>query len=130
MTSSALAGSARAAYTSNALTTASPARLLVMLWDRLVLDITRGAAAIDTAEWDEARTNLLHAQDIVVELEVSLDVEAMPAGRQLASLYEYLRGRLVHANIHRDPAAAREALKLASELAETWRQAAMTAAVQ
>ncbi|TIC83513.1 flagellar export chaperone FliS [Nocardioides sp. GY 10113] len=121
---------ARAAYTDNSLATASPARLLVMLMDRLVLDIERGLAATEAADWEEARRNLLHAQDIVLELEVGLDADAMTGGKQLAALYAYLRGRLVDANVHRDATAATEARGLAQHLAETWRQAALQAAVQ
>lgn len=119
---------ARAAYTDNSVATASPARLLVMLMDRLVLDIERGVVALAGGDLQESHRNLVHAQDIVVELEVSLDVDAMPGGRQLAALYEYLRGRLVEANIRRDLPAAQEALGMAKDLADTWRQAAMAAA--
>lgn len=119
---------ALAAYTDNSVTTASPARLLVMLMERLVLDIERGSKALAASDWPTAHQNLMHAQDIVIELEVSLDVDAMPAGKELLSLYEYLRGRLVEANVKRDLIAARQGLDLAKQLADTWREAAMTAA--
>lgn len=118
------------AYTDNSVSTASPARLLVMLMDRLVLDIERGLAGLSAGTYDDVHKNLVHAQDIVVELEVSLDADAMPAGHQLAALYEYLRGLLVQANIRRDITAGTEALGLAKELADTWRQAALAAATE
>ena len=120
---------ALAAYTDNSVTTASPARLLVMLMERLVLDIERGSKALASSDWTTARDNLIHAQDIVIELEVSLDVDAMTAGRELLALYEYLRGLLVEANFKRDLIAARQSLDLARQLADTWREAAMAAAV-
>ncbi|GAA4089153.1 flagellar export chaperone FliS [Nocardioides kongjuensis] len=120
---------ATSAYRDNAVATASPARLLVMLVERLVLDVERGLAAQRSGEWPEAHRHLLHAQDIVLELEHSLDVDKMPAGKQLASLYEFLRNRLVLANVRRDPRLTTESLTLSRQLCDTWREAAMAAAV-
>lgn len=122
--------SAQSAYRENAVATASPARLLVMLVERLVLDGERALAAQQSGDWQAAHHHLLHAQDIVAELESSLDVDRMPAGRQLLSLYQYLRGCLVEANVKRDPVKAAEALGLARQLCDTWREAAMAAAIQ
>lgn len=122
--------SAHSAYRENAVATASPARLLVMLVERLVLDGERALAAQQSGDWPAAHQHLLHAQDIVAELESSLDVDRMPAGRQLLSLYQYLRGCLVEANVKRNPAKSEEALGLARQLCDTWREAAMAAAVQ
>ena len=124
------ANNAHAAYRDNAVTTASPARLLVMLVERLVLDVERGLGAQKRADWQEAHQHLLHAQDIVVELESSLDVDRMPAGAELAALYEYLRNRLVLANVRRHTGATQQALIISRHLCDTWRQAALAAAVQ
>ena len=124
------ATNARNAYVDNSVTTASPARLLVMLLERLVLDVERGLAAQQASDFAQAHQHLLHAQDIVVELESSLDVDLMPGGRELASLYEYLRNRLVLANVKRHPGVTRQALVIARHLCDTWRQAALAAAVQ
>ncbi|WP_051486292.1 flagellar export chaperone FliS [Nocardioides sp. J54] len=118
------------AYRQNAVATASPARLLVMLVERLVLDGERAVAAQQAGDWAGAHQHLVHAQDIVMELESSLDVDRMPAGQQLASLYQYLRGCLVEANVRRSSTKADEALALSRQLCETWREAAMAAAVQ
>ncbi|GAA4810359.1 flagellar export chaperone FliS [Nocardioides caeni] len=119
------AAQAQSAYQGNAIATASPARLLVMLVERLVLDIERGLAAQQAASWPDAHRHLLHAQDIVAELEASLDVDKMPAGKQLASLYAWLREQLVRANVGRDTAVTTAALTLARQLCDTWREAAM-----
>lgn len=120
---------ARAAYVGNSVTTASPARLLVMLVERLVLDVERGLRAQLEADWPEAHRQLLHAQDIVSELEASLDVDLMPGGSELAALYDYLRRQLVDANVRRSAGTTRRALVIARHLCDTWRQAAMAAAV-
>jgi flagellar protein FliS len=115
---------ARNAYMDAAVTTASPARLLVMLFDRLQLDIGRALDAQQTGEHTTAHTHLLHAQDIVMELRVSLKPELFSGGPALAALYDFLHGHLVQANVRRDPALTEECLKIAGDLGDTWRQAA------
>ncbi len=121
---------AHAAYQSNAVSTASPARLLVMLLERLVLDVERGHGAQQQGDWESAHQHLVHAQDIVLELESSLQVDKMKGGAELAALYAYLRNQLVLANIRRDAEKSTEALDLSRQLCETWREAAMAAAIQ
>lgn len=121
---------AHAAYQSNSVSTASPARLLVMLLERLVLDVERGRDAQQLGDWESAHKNLIHAQDIVLELESSLQVDKMKGGAELAALYAYLRNQLVQANIRRDAEVSTEALGLSRQLCDTWREAAMAAAVQ
>ncbi|NYI99840.1 flagellar protein FliS [Nocardioides thalensis] len=119
---------ARAAYMGNSVGTASPARLLVMLVERLVLDVERGLRAQREEDWQAAHHHLTHAQDIVIELETSLDVDAMPGGHELAGLYDFLRRRLVTANVRRNAGVTQQALVIARHLCDTWRQAAMAAA--
>lgn len=118
----------RSAYQANAVATAGPAQLLLMLLDRLVLDAERGQTALASGDREQANLQLQHAQAIVTELQVTLVVEGMPAGRELLALYDYLQRRLIQANIGRDAAAAAEAVTLTRELRETWRLAAVQAA--
>lgn len=118
----------RAAYVGNAIETASPARLLVMLCERLVLDIERAIAAQQADDHLEANKHLIHAQDIVLELSTSLRPEVFEGGPALLSIYSFLRSRLIHANLRRDRAAADECLTLATQICDTWRAAALQAA--
>lgn len=119
---------ARNAYMQNSVSTASPARLLVMLVDRLVLDVQRALDAQHVDDLPEAHRQLLHAQDIVVELRTSLRADAWEGGPALASLYDYLQTRLVTANVKRDAAATEHCLELVTGLAEAWREAAVQSA--
>lgn len=118
----------RATYQAASVSTASPARLLVMLLERLVLDAERGAAALTAGEHDEANRQLQHAQAIVTELQSTLEADRMPAGQELLALYDYLQRRLVTANVSHDQVAAAEAVTLCRDLCDTWRQAALLAA--
>ena len=117
----------RAAYMDASVATASPARLLVMLYERLVLDVRKALAAQQKADHAEAHTQLVHAQDIVLELRASLDVEAWEGGPGLASIYDFLHLQLVRANINRDAGATEGCLKLVEDPCATWREAALAA---
>jgi flagellar protein FliS len=118
------AASARQQYTRDAILSASPARLLTMLYDRLLLDLRRAEAAQHASDWQTASDNLLHAQDIVAELSATLRPGVWNGADGLRALYEYVRVALVNANIHRDPARTREAIALLTPLQVTWQAAA------
>ncbi|WP_323792672.1 flagellar export chaperone FliS [Nocardioides sp.] len=120
---------ARAAYMDASVATASPARLLVMLYERLVLDITRARDFQRNGAPQDAHQQLMHAQDIVLELHASLRVDAeWEGGAGLASLYDYLHRQLVRANVTKDLALTESCLALATDLCATWREAAMQSA--
>jgi flagellar secretion chaperone FliS len=69
-----------AQYRRDSVLSATPARLLVMLIDRLALDIDRAAAAQDALDRETERRCLDNAQAIVAELMGSLDVDAWSGG--------------------------------------------------
>ncbi|MFL6062410.1 MAG: flagellar export chaperone FliS [Marmoricola sp.] len=116
---------ARAAYLDASIATASPARLLVMLYDRLVLDVQRALEAQHRGDNEATHHQLVHAQEIVMELHGSLKPEAFKGGHDLAALYGFLHRQLVRANITKDAALTAHCLRIISDLAETWRQAAL-----
>jgi flagellar protein FliS len=98
-----------------------------MLFERLVLDCELGLRALIAQDNQAAHVQLIHAQAIVTELQSSLDVDGMPAGRELLALYGFLQRRLIQANVTHQPVAAKDALVVARDLCETWRAAARLA---
>jgi flagellar protein FliS len=116
---------ARNAYLSQMVATASPAKLLVMLFDRLVLDLERAAELQEAGEHLAASPHLLHAQEIVLELRTSLRLDVWEGAEQLAEIYVWLHKELVRANVSRDVTATRECLAIVAPLAESWREAAL-----
>lgn len=119
---------ARAAYLDASVATASPARLLVMLFDRLVLDVQRGLEAQRAGDHQEMHKQLTHAQEIVLELQTSLKPDDFKGGYDLAALYGFLHRQLVMANVRKDATITDEVLTLVTDLCDTWRQAAMQCA--
>lgn len=114
----------RDTYLAATVQTASPAQLLVMLCERLNLDVERAAEALRAGRPADAHAPLLHAQDIVLELNSSLKVDAWDGARSLASLYDFLHGQLVKANVRKDLAITESCLTIVAELRDTWRTAA------
>ncbi|WP_203135611.1 flagellar export chaperone FliS [Microbacterium sp. JZ31] len=114
---------AQARYQADAVMSASPERLLTMLYDRLVLDLERGEAAQQAADWAEARTQLQHAQAIVAELNASL-ADTWEGSAGLRGVYAFLTSTLIDANVSRDPQRTRACLDLVAPLRDAWHQAA------
>ncbi len=115
----------REAYLAASVATASPGQLLVMLCERLVLDLQRATDALGRGENAGAHDPLLHAQDIVLELASSLRVDAWEGAPGLAALYDHLYRELVGANVRKSLPAAEHCLQLATQLRDTWRDAAL-----
>ena len=120
----------RLRYNREAVLSATPVRLLTMLYDRLMLDLGRAEAAQIVQNWSVATENLLHAQAIVSELSGSLKVELWDGGEGLLALYTYVSNSLVNGNIHRDVERTRESIALLEPLRRSWHQAAQSMPAQ
>ena len=118
------AASLRARYIGDSVATASPQRVLVMLYDRLALDLDRAHAALTAGDRQEAGEQLQHAQAIVLELLSSLDVDAWEGGPRLAALYNWLTTELMTANIKADVNRVTACQQVVEPLRDAWRQAA------
>jgi flagellar secretion chaperone FliS len=120
----------RARFVDDSIATASPARLLVMLYDRLVLDLVRAETAQQAGDRDAANKQLLHAQEIVLELVSSLRTDEWDGAADLASIYGFLHSELVRANMSGEPARTKGCRQLVEPLAEAWRTAALDVTAQ
>ncbi len=118
---------ARQHYASSAVSTASPARLLVMLYARLLCDLALAEQALLDRDHAKANDQLQHAQQIVLELRTSLDTTAWSGGPALASLYTYLHGELVSANLEKDAARLATCREIVEPLHAAWESAARSA---
>ncbi|ADB73744.1 flagellar export chaperone FliS [Geodermatophilus obscurus] len=118
--------SLRSRYLGDSVATASPQRILVMLYDRLVLDLERAELALETGDRTEAAAQIQHAQDIVFELRESLRVDAWEGGPRLAALYTWMITELVQAGVKRDRNRVSACRQIAEPLRDAWRQAAAT----
>lgn len=120
--------SLRARYMGASVATASPQQLLVMLYDRLALDLDRGEQALVDGDREAAGEQLKHAQEIVIELRASLRVDVWDGGPRLAALYAWLLSELIQANLKSDVRRVRDCRKIVEPLRDAWREAAASLA--
>ena len=122
------AASLRARYMGDTVTTASPQRLLVMLYDRLALDLERAERALELGDRSAAHEQLQHAQEIVLELQASLRVDIWDGGPRLAALYTWLLTELMRANVKGSVRVVADCRKIVEPLRDAWREAAASLA--
>lgn len=115
-------------YMQDAVATATPARLLTMLYDRFVRDLTGAELAIISGENTEANAHLIHAQEIILELRTTLDVSVWRGGPGLSELYGFMYTELVQANVHKDSERVAGVRRLVEPLRDAWHEAALIAA--
>src|SRR5512133_3463240 len=83
--------------------TASPERLMVLLFQAALRHIRGGAAALEAGKVGEAVQALSKASEIVIELHATLDASKAPElCAQLAELYRFVCLRLNDAALLRD----------------------------
>jgi flagellar protein FliS len=120
--------SLRARYMGDTVATASPQQLLVMLYDRLALDLQRAEDALVAGDRETSHGQLLHAQEIVLELRASLQVDVWEGGPRLAALYGWVLSELMKANLKGDVRRVRDCRKVVEPLRDAWREAALSLA--
>lgn len=111
-------------YVSDSVATAPPSRLLVMLYDRLVLDLMIAGQSLEQGDRPTASGRIQHAQEIIMELRATLDTSAWSGGPGLAALYSFLITELVQANVTGDRSKVESVQSLAEQLRDAWREAA------
>ncbi len=94
-----------------------------MLYDRVMRDLDDAEAAIRAGDRHGSNKALLHAQDIVAELELALDPSVWDAAKELATVYVFALGRLVRANVAMDLVALEEVRTALGPLRDAWTKA-------
>ena len=115
-------------YVGDSVATASPARLVTMLYDRLVRDLATGEAALAVSDLAAANAALVHAQDVVWELAAGLDSTKWSGGPALAALYQFMLTELLDANVKKNAAKVATVRELVEPLRDAWHRAAELAA--
>ncbi len=98
-------------------------RLLIMLYDRLVVDLEQADAALTTEQFYVVNEKLCNAQSIILELQSALDVDAWDGAVQLNHLYTWFNEELVAANLTKSAKPIRDCLKMIRELNAAWHSA-------
>ena len=109
-------------YQYNSIMSASPERLLLMLFEGAIRFVKLARKAIEEKDIAGANENLTKAQDIIAELNQSLDM-SYDISENLAGIYDFLYRRLVDANVKKDAELLDVVESMLKELKDTWEQA-------
>lgn len=108
----------------NGVGSADPHRLTLMLFEGALLSTNAARIHLDNGDVPLKGSAISKAIEIISNgLKVSLDFEVGgELAQRLASLYDYMCARLLHANARNDVAALAEVSTLLRELKEAWEQ--------
>ena len=123
------------AYQKTNVNTASQGRLVVLLYEGIIKQLTTAGTYIENdgkikpENIEKYGICVQKAQAIITELQVSLDMEkGGDIARNLMSLYVFFNEELLAANINHDKSKLDFVLRMVKDLTESWRQIANSVA--
>ncbi|ADL08320.1 flagellar export chaperone FliS [Thermosediminibacter oceani] len=108
-------------YQQNYILSAPPEKLVVMLCEGALKFARLAKKAIEEKNYAEANNYLIRTQDIIMELNASLDME-YEISKNLRSLYNFIYQRLIEANLKKDGGVVEEIEPLLEDLKDTWQR--------
>ncbi len=108
-------------YQRNAIMTASPAELTLMLYDGAIKFCNMALLALEKDDYENVNVNLKKAQAIITEFRITLD-HKYPVWEDFERVYNYIYATLVRANMRKDAELIEEALKHIREMRDTWKE--------
>lgn len=116
-----LANKGYAAYANNKVTTASPADLVLMLYEGAIKFCNIAIMAIENNDIEKAHNNIMKVERIIQEFQISLDFRYATAN-DFNEVYTYLLARLREANMKKDKEIVEEVLKHLRTMRDTWKE--------
>jgi flagellar protein FliS len=114
-------------YKETQIKTATPGKLVVMLYDGAVKYLSLALEALNSRHhsYDRVSEQLIRTQDIITELMVSLDFErGGDIARSLFNLYMWMNRQLLDGNIRKDTAPLESVRAVLRELRYAWAETA------
>ena len=113
------------AYRENAVLSATPEQLVVMLYDGAARFLRLAAAAMRAREIERAHNTLRRAEMIIAHLDGVLDHEqGAPIAGQLHSIYQFCLAHLGRARLDQDAGKLEQVSGLLGELRGSWAEIA------
>lgn len=103
---------------------ATPAELVVMLYDGARRFLRQAGLAMQEGEVERAHNTLRRAELIVAHLDSVLDYEQGEVAHNLHAIYRFCLAHLNSARLQQDAGKLDEVSELLGELREAWAQAA------
>ncbi len=109
-------------YQKQAVTTSKPEDLTLMLYEGLVKFIRLSKQSLQNKNFEECHQYNLRAQDILTELMVTLK-KGYSISDSLLVVYDYMKTRLIEANIKKSLEILEEVEEFAVDYVKTWKEA-------
>ncbi len=116
-----LANNAYATYNNSKIMTASPAELTLMLYEGAIKFCNIAIMAIEKNEIEKAHVNIVKVENIIMEFQATLDHKYAVA-KDFDNVYNYIKQRLVEANISKDKEILEEVLTHLRTMRDTWKE--------
>ena len=110
-----------ARYQTQQVMTASPAKLISMLYDKAILSLKEAVAAIEKGDIEARWRANKKAMDIIGHMWSTLDLEkGGEIARNLDGLFSFMLARLPRVDIENDPEVANQVIELLEPLRRSW----------
>ena len=116
-----LANNAYSQYANNRILTASPAELTLMLYEGAIKFVNIAIMGIENKDIEKAHVNIMKAQRIIEEFQLSLDFKYEIA-KDFNNVYVYLLRRLKEANLAKDKEILEEVNEHLRVMRDTWKE--------
>lgn len=108
------------AYRQSAVLTAPPELLVVMLYDGARRFLNQAVVAMGENKTPLAHVKLRRAEEIIIHLRNTLDLEQGEIAERLQAIYIFCGRHLRQARLDRDPVKIEQVSHLLGELREAW----------
>jgi flagellar protein FliS len=108
-------------YKNNAIATATPAELTLMLYEGAIKFGNIAIKAIEEGDIQKAHINIVKVQRIIAEFRNTLDFK-YPVAKDFDRVYEYLERRLVEANVSKDKEIMEEMVMHIRSMRDNWKE--------
>lgn len=105
--------------------TAPPERLLIMLYDGAIKFVLQTRQALEAKNYEEAHRYNLRVQDILAELNHTLDQSFGEIPLRLSRLYDFYQRQMILANLKKDPQLLQPVLTFLQDFRTVWEKAAL-----
>ena len=121
-------GNPQTAYKNTAVQTATPEKLLVMLYTGEIKFLRQGQKAIENKNYEEAHNSLKKAQDIISELNITLNMEkGGEIAVNLRQLYNFYYGEVLKANLKKEASFLKPVVAFFESYRDIWIETAKLA---
>lgn len=109
-------------YKENSINIASQEQLVIMLVDGAIKYTKVAKLALERGDKKRAHDELIRVQSIFAELIASLDVNAGNFAIDLMNIYNFIRNKLIEANIKKDINIINEVIPVIEDVRNMWHE--------